>query len=107
MNRIKELRKEKGWSLSELGERLHVDKTTVSRYESEKLEFTSSTIHILCDLFSCTADYLLGRSLNREPIISDDHVMLLEAFDNSPNNMKEGIMVFLSPYMKSIEKKKA
>ena len=68
-------------SQEELGEKTNADKGTVSRWENEKRQFDTATIHTLCDLFNCTSDYLLGRSSFRHPIVTDDEARLLAAYE--------------------------
>lgn len=80
MNRIKDLRDANGWTQTQLGKRIGVAKTTVSGYESEARQLTPATIHALCDLFGCTADYLLGRSDSPLPVISDSDARILAAY---------------------------
>lgn len=62
MNRIKELRLEKGYTQDALGNLLKCTGVSVSRYENGKSELDTPTINRLCDIFSCTSDYLLGRT---------------------------------------------
>lgn len=60
MNKIKELREQKGVTQSELGQVLNVSKSTISKYENGSLDLSSTTIAILCDYFQVTANQLLG-----------------------------------------------
>ena len=80
MNRIKELRRLNGWTQTQLGQRIGAVKSTVSGYESETHHLDVPTIHALCNLFGCTADYLLCRSETPLPVISDADSRILEAF---------------------------
>lgn len=61
MNRLKELRVQNGLTQDELGEKLGIQKAAVSKYETGRVPLPPDTIITLCDLFSVTADYLLGR----------------------------------------------
>lgn len=80
MNRIRDLRAERGWTQLQLGKRIGAAKSTVSGYESEDRQLTPALIHQLCDLFGCTADYLLGRSSSPMPVITDADARLLTAY---------------------------
>ena len=80
MLRLKALREAAGLTQDELGQRLNVGKGTVSRYENDRRQLDPATICALCDLFGCTADYLLGRSDSPLPVISDADARLLEAY---------------------------
>ena len=81
MNRIRELREERGWRGQDLADQLHVKKNTVSRYEREDRQLDPPTICALCDIFGCTADYLLGRSDSRFPTMTGKQARLLDAYD--------------------------
>jgi len=58
--RLKELRKEKGISLKELGEILGVAESTVSLYESGKREASYSILQKASSFFDVSIDYLLS-----------------------------------------------
>ena len=81
MNRIRELREAAGMYQEELGARLNVGKGAISRYELGKRQLDPPTICALCDIFGCTADYLLGRSDSRFPTMTGKQARLLDAYD--------------------------
>ncbi|MEG0900365.1 MAG: XRE family transcriptional regulator [Oscillospiraceae bacterium] len=68
MNRIKELRQTKGWNQSDLGEKLQVQKSAVSKYETGKIPLTDETITKLSKIFEVSADYLLGNTSQPMPV---------------------------------------
>lgn len=80
MNRIKELRLEMDWLQSDLAEKLNTKPQSVSRYETEQRQLDPDTIHKLCNIFNCTADYLLGRSEVKSFELSGEEAQLLEGF---------------------------
>ena len=85
MNRIKELRTAAGMKQTELAELLHVGNTAISNYELELRALDPALIHQLCDIFHVSADYLLGRSAERNG-------MMLSAEDlPNPDKMKDNI----------------
>ena len=94
-------------TLSDLGEVLRVDKSTVSRYEDETLEIYTSAISVLRDLFGCTADYLLGFSSFRLPAVTEEQARFLDAYDALPPAIREAVDGLMAPYMATAEKKKA
>ncbi len=61
MNRIKELRKEKGLSQAELAKALFVNQTAVSQWERGATMPSPNMLNTLADYFHVTTDYLLGR----------------------------------------------
>ncbi len=69
MNKIRDLRKSKGWTQEELGEKLGINKVTVSGYESEKRQPTPDMLIRLADLFGVSVDVILGRGdEKKEPV---------------------------------------
>lgn len=61
-NTIRELRKNKKMSQSELGKFVGVSQTTVTAWETGRAEPSSTYVSKLADLFNVSTDYLLGRS---------------------------------------------
>lgn len=107
MNRIKELRQAAGWTQSQLGEKIGAVKSTVSEYESEKHQLDPALICALCDIFCCTADYLLGRSDNVLPAITAQQAAILRAYDALPIEIRKAVDGLLAPYIVPENKKEA
>lgn len=101
MNRIKELRLSKGWTQAQLGKRIGMVKSTVSGYETETHYLDVPTIHIICDLFGCTADYLLCRSSSPEPVISDGDARILAAYHSASLRDRALVDQILAGYMEA------
>lgn len=59
--RIRDLRKQKKMSQSELAKIIGVTQTTITAWETGKAEPSSSAVANLADYFGVTTDYLLGR----------------------------------------------
>lgn len=67
--RIRELRKEKGWTLKELGAKINMKGTNISKYERDELSnMKRSTIEQLANLFDVSPIYLMGYSDERYPL---------------------------------------
>lgn len=98
MNRIRDLRLQKGWRQEDLAQRLNTKQQTIARYETEKLGIDAGTICALCDIFGCTADYLLGRSLLPSADLTEDEAALLLAFRAADAHIRDGIRALLKPY---------
>ena len=58
--RLKELRKAKGETQSELGEVLGVYKTQISEVEKGNASTTLEKLALICEHYNVSADYLLG-----------------------------------------------
>lgn len=106
MNRIRELREANGWTQTQLGKRIGVAKTTITGYEREDRQPTPATICALCDLFGCTADYLLGRSTSPLPVISPEDAAVLDAYHALPLELRRAVDGILAPYRSAASEKK-
>lgn len=62
MNRLRDLRIERGWTQEQLGAMLKVQKSAISKYEIGRSSLSDEIIEQLCNIFDCSADYLLGLS---------------------------------------------
>ncbi|MCL2370742.1 MAG: helix-turn-helix domain-containing protein [Firmicutes bacterium] len=60
MEKLKELREEKGLTQTQLATELKINQRTISGYETGVSEPDIATIKKICDFFDVTADYLLG-----------------------------------------------
>lgn len=103
MNRIKALRQERNLRQSDLAVLLNTKPQTVSHYEKGDRGLDVETIQRLCDVFDCTADYLLGRSSNPKAEISDADAALLQAYHDAPPSVVTAINALLQPYQKEGE----
>ncbi len=69
--KIRDLRKQAHLSQTELGKKVSVSQQTVTAWENNKAEPSSSAVAQLADIFNVTTDYLLGR-LNKQETKKDD-----------------------------------
>lgn len=60
--RLKQLRKEKNLTQTELGNKINVTKVSISGYESGNRSPDTDTLQRLADFFEVSTDYLLGRT---------------------------------------------
>lgn len=98
MNRIRELRTARGWRQSDLAKELKTTRQSVARYETEERGLDVDTILALCEIFGCTADYLLGRSLLPTADLTEEEAALLLAWRSAEPHIKDGIRALLRPY---------
>ncbi len=70
--RLRELRKSKNITQSELAQKMNVAKTTIAAYEQGKNEPSMSMLIKIANYFNVSTDYLLGNSDGR--IISDQEL---------------------------------
>lgn len=80
-NRIKELRKEKGMTQTQLAEKLNMTKSIVSAYETDVKSPSYNSLIKISEIFNVTTDYLLGTE-NRKSIdlegLSDVQIDLIK-----------------------------
>lgn len=62
--KIKELRKSRGWTVRELGEKMSVSHVTISNWENDVSEPDIKSIIKLSQIFNVTTDYLFGIDSN-------------------------------------------
>lgn len=98
VNRIKDLRVSRDWTQDQLGERLGCSGVAIGRYERGLRDLDVATILRLCDIFGCTADYLLGRSPVAAPELSPEEEELLLAWRAAPPEIRAIIDTALGPY---------
>lgn len=105
MNRIKDLRLASGMSQAQLGEHLGCHGTTVSKFELETRQLDPVLICALCDIFGCTADYLLCRSDTPWPSVTPEQSALIRAYDAAIPEIRQAVDGLLAPYLAQDKKK--
>ena len=85
MNRLKELRKEKGLTQTDLAELLEVTKLTIHNWENGVSSIKSDRLKKLCEIFDVDVPYLLGYDTVKNE--TDPKVSVLdEALENIANS---------------------
>ena len=67
MNRLKELRIEKGLLQSDIAKKINKSDRAVGLYERGERDIGTETLAILSDFFDVSIDYLLGKTDIRKP----------------------------------------
>ncbi|MGG3523055.1 helix-turn-helix domain-containing protein [Bacillus pseudomycoides] len=103
--RIKELRKERKWSQKELGEKVDVSESFVSKVESGKKQPSREVTTKIAEVLNVTTDYLLGRSdeevLNE--MLNKKFIEMKSRLDSLPEAQQEMIMKQMESLMESFE----
>lgn len=89
MEKLKELRKEKGISLKELGAEMGVAESTMSLYENGKRQPDYETLLKLAEYFGVTVDYLLRGDSNFERLPEELVILNRNAKKWSPEKQKK------------------
>ena len=103
MFRLREILEERDIKQKDFAARLNLAKTTMNNYVQGNREADYETVCRICDELGVTADYLLGRSSNPAPAISDEDAALLRAFHAAPPSVVTGILALLQPYTQEKE----
>lgn len=75
-NRIKELRKQIGYTQQQLADFLYLDKTSVSKWETYKNLPNQNILIKLCSLFNVSLDYLLCREVDTDSLPISNHTVV-------------------------------
>lgn len=100
VNRIKKLRLAHGMKQSDLAARLRVSANAVSNYEVGIRDIDSAMICALCDIFECSADYLLGRAALPSSNLTPEEEELLLAWRAADAHDRAIVAAALAPYKK-------
>ena len=72
--RLKDLRKEKGYTLEQVAEKLNTTKVTISRYENNLREPKREAISQFAKLFNVSTDYLHGHTNDKFTLTKEDKI---------------------------------
>lgn len=87
MNRLKELRIEKGLLQSDIAKIINKSDRIVGFYEKGERDMNTETLAILADFFNVSIDYLLGKTNIKNPEINVDDTDI--AFANGVKGLNE------------------
>lgn len=104
--RIKELRKERKWSQKELGEKVEVSESFISKVESGKKQPSREVTAKIAEIFNVTIDFLLGRSDEEDlnEMLDVKFKSMKERLSNLPESQREMIMKQAENLMAEFEK---
>ncbi|MBJ9983618.1 helix-turn-helix transcriptional regulator [Bacillus sp. S70] len=104
--RIKELRKERKWSQKELGEKVDVSESFISKVESGKKQPSREVTAKIAEIFNVTTDFLLGRSDEEDlnEMLDVKFKTMKERLSNLPESQREMIMKQAENLMAEFEK---
>ena len=98
MNRIKELRKEKGLTLKQMGQLLNMLDSTLSQYENGRRKPKEEMWQKLADFFDVSVPYLQGKILfvdlseDEQRIFTDVLDVLITTTDNKAIRVLEALL---------------
>lgn len=74
-DRVRDLRKEHGWSQGELAEKIGADPAQISRYEAGRITPSADAVIRLAEVFAVSTDYLLISDAPRRPLRRGDDTL--------------------------------
>lgn len=83
---------------SDLANLIPASRPSIGKWENGDIDLSTANLLRLCQIFGCTADYLLGWSSWRSPAISEEEAELLRAYHAAPEQIKTIIDTALAPY---------
>lgn len=104
-NKITLLRKEKGWSQTDLAKLIGSSREIISKYEKDNVMPSIEMAKKIADAFEVSLDYLVGVGMNA----SFDKKMLqrLEDVENLPEEERQRIFHFIDLIIRDTKAKKA
>lgn len=73
--RVKELRKEAGWTQGELAEKVGTDARQVSRYENGRITPSLEVLARIAEALNVSLDYLVFEDVPRRPLHAAENVL--------------------------------
>lgn len=89
--RLKQLRKENGWTQADLAKKTKMSRSSISMFEYGQRDPNTETLELLSDIFNVDMDYLIGRTHLKHAINNE---FILE------NNMDLETLVYLNKLSK-------
>ena len=89
---------------SDVAKLVNLSPSAISNYELGIREVDAPTICRLCEVFGCTADYLLGRSFVPSSELSVEEGALVAAWRKAPKEIRAIINTALAPYRENTTK---
>ena len=113
--KLKELRKQKGFSQDEVANALEITLRTYQNYEYGQREPSIEMIFKLADFFGVTTDYLLGRETEPKPLeqlakingLDITEEVLLEEYMKLEPQKRKAIIDFMKRGIKEAERREA
>lgn len=104
-NRITELRKEKGWSQSQLATKINASREAIGKYERNEAVPSVETAKNIADIFDVSLDYLVGEAL--KPSFDKRMMQRLEDFELLSDEDKNHLFALLDAFLRDAKAKKA
>jgi len=105
-NRIREIRKERGLTMKELGVVVGLAESTISQYETGKRQPDNETLLRLAEYFGVTVDYLLGGAAPGPSITFDDFTYAMHGHSGELTEHDKKILLQMAAALADAHRKK-
>lgn len=106
MNRIKQLREEFHLTQNDLAEKMDCASSSIAMYEREERKPSLDVLIKLSEIFSCSIDYLLGKSdirNNGTLKLTDDEIYFIKHVKKLDENQKQIIKNTMEAFLDNKE----
>jgi transcriptional regulator with XRE-family HTH domain len=95
--KIAELRKEKGLSQDELGEKIECDGRQISRWENNKITPSIDILEKISRFFNISLDYLVFEEIPKVPLTFKNNSLItkFEALEELPEEDKKALLIII------------
>lgn len=104
-NRITELRKQKGWSQSELAKHIKASREAIGKYERNEALPSVETAKNIADIFEVSLDYLVGDTI--KPTFDKRMIERLQDLELLNEEDKSHLFALLDAFLRDAKAKKA
>lgn len=94
--RLRNLRRQKGWTQKELAAQLHITSQAVSKWEQDVSEPDVRKLRTLSELFGVKVDQLVG---NPSPMHEDRPIVLFSGYTSKKVKARYGILTLFSSFL--------
>lgn len=108
-HRITELRKQKGWSQTELANKINLSYPQMSRYEIKGTQPPADTLKKIADVLGTTVDYLISGATDEKAkanLKDSDLLNQFKAVDTMPEKDKNVIKLLIDAFITKQQIKK-
>ena len=114
MNKLKELRKRKGLTQTQVAQYIGISQNNYSYWENGKVKIDNDSLQKLADLFDVSVDYLLGREEKKPPenqegdqlYVPEQYRDVMVAFHEGADNLTQEDIDNVVRYIEFLKAKK-
>jgi len=105
--RLRECRKEKGFSQNEVAKALETNHSVIGKYERDEVKPSIDVVKRLAGLLGTTVSYFLGEDENEDLFKDPDMLRRLKEVNSLPAEEKKCVLFNLDAVLRDIKTRKA